>query len=207
MTSAMAYGVTDAFIGVKKSKREADVRPLGRGRPSAVRSWCGTAPPGTVPTFTFDADFRTLHAGKGIPRSAQDTRIRQHQARCASGPTHDRPRTVASTSTNAIIAENNRLVAQFEKDRPQPARGSAARLFGIKVGPADRRPLCHDHPCALLRQRTIASCSAGSLGDELQEHGKRPRGEATEGKCAAHIPSSIFQRPKAEGLMAQSGGL
>jgi hypothetical protein len=59
VTTAITYGVTEAFIGVKKG----NVKPMfehwdgdRRRREETLRN----APPGTSPMFEFDADFRTL---------------------------------------------------------------------------------------------------------------------------------------------------
>jgi len=207
MTSAMAYGVTDAFIGVKKSKREADVRPLGRG--TALRREelvAGPRPPGDrpprSPSTRTSARSRPVKASL---ESAQDTRIRQHQARWARAvQLMTALRTVASTSTTRSIAENKPARRAVREGQAAAARARAARLFWHQGRPADRRPLCHEPSRALLLPaRTIAIMfSRLPRRRAPQEHAKRLAAKLTEGNARAHIPSFDFsRRPKAEGLM------
>jgi hypothetical protein len=196
VTAALAYSVTEAFIAVKKG----NVKPMydhwdadRLRREQVVRS----APAGVSPLFEFDADFRTL-----TPVKASVDHLRSLMfANISLDPRAVSLMTALERSVDQhanVIAENNRLVAQFEHDRPNPAE-LAARLFGLPMGTRidDRY------------KTTIRALYSGTddcimfsklLGDDLVERGKR---------LAAKIPKRLrgqyvaadFSRAERQGLM------
>lgn len=196
VTTAIAYGVTEAFIGVKKS----NVKPMfdhwdadRRRREQAVR----TPPPGTQPLFEFDADFRTLTPVKAS--------LDQLRPLMFGNITLDARTVQLMTALDrsvdqhaAIIAELNKLVAAFEKDQPNSEQ-LAARLFGLRVGTRvdDRYPTTIR---ALYSGTDDCIMFSRLLGDDLVEHGKR---------LAAKLPKRLrgryaafdFSRAEQEGLM------
>lgn len=196
VTTAIAYGITEAFIGVKKSS----VKPMfdhwdgdRRRREEVVR----TTTAGTSPSFEFDADFRTL-----TPVKASVDQLRTLIfGNIALDPRAVGLMTALDRSIDqhaSIIAENNKLVAKFEEDRPGPAE-LAARLFGLRVGTRvdDRYP------------STIRALSLGTddcimfsklLGDDLTEHGKRLAAKLPK-KLRGKYATFDFSQAEREGLM------
>ncbi|UYN94371.1 MAG: hypothetical protein KIT25_20400 [Enhydrobacter sp.] len=199
VTTAIAYGITDAFIGVKKS----NVKPMfehwdedRRRREEVARK----APPGTPPMFEFDADFRTLTPVKAS--------VDQLRTLMFGNITLD-PRAVSLMTAldrcvdqhALVIAELNRLVAQFEKDRPQ-SEELAARLFGLRMGTRidDRYPTTMR---ALYSGTDDCIMFSKLLGDDLVEHGER---------LAAKLPKRLrgryavvnFSKAERDGLMPNS---
>lgn len=197
VTTAIAYGVTEAFIGVKKS----NVKPMFEHwnsdrlrREEIVRN----NPPGTPPgLFEFNADFRTLTPVKAS--------VDQLRTLMFGNITLD-PRAVALMTAldrcvdqhAQIIAENNKLIAEFERDRPN-AEQLAARLFGIPAGTrVDDR-----------YSSTIRALNSGTddcimfsklLGDDLVEHGKRLAAKLPK-RLRGRYVATDFSRAEREGLM------
>lgn len=196
VTTAIAYGVTEAFIGVKKS----NVKPMfdkwdadRRRREETAQN----AQPGTQPRFEFDADFRTLTPVKAsldqlrplmfgnITLDARTVQLMTALDRCVD-------------QHAAIIAEHNKIVAAFERDQPNPEL-LAARLFGLRVGTRvdDRYPTTIR---ALYSGTDDCIMFSRLLGDDLVDHGKR---------LAAKLPRRLrgryatfdFSQAAREGLM------
>lgn len=196
MTAALAYGVTEAFIGVKKG----NIRPMfdhwdadRRRREETLRS----VPRSVTSTFEFDADFRTLtpvKAGVDQLRALMYGNIRLETRAIALMGALDR---CVDQHAN-IIAENNRLVAKFEAD-DLTAEALAARLFGLRVGTRvdDRYPTTIR---ALYSGTDDCIMFSRLLGDELVEHGKRLSPKVPKERRGSYVVAD-FTRAEREGLM------
>jgi hypothetical protein len=196
MTAALAYGVTEAFIGVKKS----NVKPMfdnwdadRRRREETVRN----AARGATPMFEFDADFRTLtpvKAGVDQLRALMYGNIRLDTRAIALMGALDR---CVDQHAN-IIAENNRLVAKFEADN-LTAEPLAARLFGLRVGTRvdDRYPTTIR---ALYSGTDDCIMFSRLLGNELVEHGKRLAPKVPKERRGRYVVTD-FSRAERDGLM------
>lgn len=196
VTTAIAFGVTEAFIGVKKS----NVKPMfdhwdgdRRRREESVRN----APSGVQPAFEFDADFRTLTPVKApvdqlralmfgnISLDARAVHLMSALDRCIDQHAN-------------VIAENNRLVAQFERDNLNPA-DLAARLFGLRVGTRvdDRYPSTIR---ALYSSTDDCIMFSKLLGETLTEHGKRLAAKLPK-RLRGNYEAFDFSAAEREGLM------
>lgn len=196
LTATIAYGITDAFISVKKD----NVKPMydkWRSESTRRQEVIRTAPAGTVPEFEFDVDFKTMP-----PVKAGVEQLRQ----LMFGGIVLQPRAVALVNTldrsveqhSLMIQELNKLTEKFHGENltgPQ----LAAVYFGLRVGTRidDRYPTTLQ---ALHMSTDDCIFFSGLLGDDLLEYGKTVAARLPE-RLRGKYTKATFDQPEREGLM------
>lgn len=196
VAAALAYGITDSFIGVKKqhTKPMHDTWTSERARRDEVHR---RVQAGEQIVFEFDVEFRTL-----VPVKASVEQLRQLMF--VNINLEVRPISLVNLLDRSveqhsqIIEALNKLVLGYEQQRFNSEQ-LAAVYFGLRVGTRvdDRYPT------------TLAALAMGTddciffsklLGDELAEHGKM---------VAARLPKRLrgrrvmanFSRAERDSLM------